>query len=247
MATWTYTAGAWDLNGLTDIRPIASKLRLVGGAGTTSTISGHTQTIAVDTSVLPIFTLIPGTGGDLASATSITPTNRTHHVTGTTPIGTIVSTGMIDGEKLTLVPGGAFTFTTGGNIGSVQTAVVGQAIDLTWEATAGKWYPTTASGTASGGASTIASGTADLGTSEISSGTCATVVTVSAPGVATTDVVTASFNGDTTAATGYTASASGGLSIRQYPTSDNVNFSVCNSTADPITPDAITLNWRVAR
>jgi hypothetical protein len=37
------------------------------------------------------------------------------------------------------------------------------------------------------------------------------------------------------------------LSIIKYPTSNNVNFKVCNSTGSSITPGAITLNWRVVR
>jgi len=94
---------------------------------------------------------------------------------------------------------------------------------------------------------TIASGTASLGTGAISSATCATVVTVTATGTATTDVVQASFNGDPTAVTGYIPATSGMLTIIPYPTSGNVNFKVCNNTSASITPGAITLNWRVSR
>lgn len=101
-----------------------------------------------------------------------------------------------------------------------------------------------ASGTA---AVVIASGTSALGTGAIASADCATVVTTSATGTATTDVVTASFNGDPTGVTGYVPSTAGMLSIIAYPSSNNVNFKVCNNTAGSITPGAITLNWRVAR
>lgn len=93
----------------------------------------------------------------------------------------------------------------------------------------------------------IGSGTAVLGTSAILSGTCASAVTVSASGVATTDVVRFSFNGDPTAITGYIPSSSGTLSIITYPTVNNVNVKVCNSTAGSITPGAVTLNWQVIR
>lgn len=94
---------------------------------------------------------------------------------------------------------------------------------------------------------TIASGTSALGTGAISSATCATVVTTSATGVATTDVVSASFNGDPTAVTGYVPLTAGMLTIIGYPTANNVNFKVCNNTSSSITPGAITLNWRVVR
>ncbi len=94
---------------------------------------------------------------------------------------------------------------------------------------------------------TISNGTATLGTSAIASGTCATVVTVSGTGIATTDNIMADFNADPTGVVGYQPSATGMLTIIKYPTSGNVNFKVCNSTLNSITPGAITLNWRVTR
>lgn len=95
---------------------------------------------------------------------------------------------------------------------------------------------------------TIASGTATLGTALIASGAAATVVTVSAPGVLSTDNVMADFSVDPTGTTGYNPSASGMLMIVKYCTADHVNFVVINDTASSITPGAaITLNWKVIR
>lgn len=95
---------------------------------------------------------------------------------------------------------------------------------------------------------TIAKGTAAMGTGAISSGTCATVVTVTAAGVLTTDVISVGFNSDPTAVTGYGVSGTGAvLTIYSYPSAGNVNFKVCNSTSGAITPAALTLNWRVQR
>lgn len=91
----------------------------------------------------------------------------------------------------------------------------------------------------------VASGTSALGTSAISASSCATVVTTTATGAATTDVVDASFNGDPTAVAGYTPGSM--LSIVSYPSANNVNFKVCNNTASVITPGSITLNWKVRR
>ena len=102
-------------------------------------------------------------------------------------------------------------------------------------------------GTAGAPGILIAKGTSAMGTSAISSATCATVVTTSATGVATTDTINASFNGDPTATTGYIPSTSGGLTIFPYPSSNNVNFKVCNFTGSSITPGAVTLNWIVVR
>jgi hypothetical protein len=89
------------------------------------------------------------------------------------------------------------------------------------------------------------SGTAVLGTSSIGSGACATVVTESATGAATTDVVQWNPNADISGVTGYAPVTTGGLIIYPYVTTNNVNFKVCNPTANPITPGAVTLNWRV--
>lgn len=88
-------------------------------------------------------------------------------------------------------------------------------------------------------------GTAVLGTSAIASGACATVVTATATGTLTTDVVNWGFNGDPTAVTGYSASTDGMLTIISYPTANTVNFKVCNNLAASVTPGAITLNWEV--
>jgi len=96
-----------------------------------------------------------------------------------------------------------------------------------------------------GNNNTIFAGTASMGTSAISAGTCATAVTVSAPGVATTDVVSAGFNGDPTATTGYLPTTM--LTLVPYPTANNVNVKVCNLTGSSITPAALTLNLRAAR
>lgn len=100
---------------------------------------------------------------------------------------------------------------------------------------------------AGGVSSTIASGASAMGTGVISSGTCATAVTTSAPGIATTDAIAATFNGDPTAVTGYIPSTNGMLTIIAYPTANNVNFKVCNNTSASVTPGAVTINWRVVR
>jgi hypothetical protein len=94
---------------------------------------------------------------------------------------------------------------------------------------------------------TVASGATAMGTGAISSAACATTVTAAATGVASTDVIQASFNGDPTGVTGYVPFTTGMLTIIPFPTSGNVNFKVCNNTLGSITPGALTLNWRVER
>jgi hypothetical protein len=104
-----------------------------------------------------------------------------------------------------------------------------------------------APGSAGGPTTTIAAGTSALGTGAITSGSCATVVTTTATNTATTDVINWGFNGDPTGVTGYAASADGMLTIIAYPSTNNVNFKVCNNLPASVTPGAITLNWRVQR
>ena len=95
---------------------------------------------------------------------------------------------------------------------------------------------------------TIASGTVSLGTTAVSSGACSSAITATATGTATTDVIVATANADPTGVTGYTPATSGTLYVWAYPTSNTVNFKVCNNTASSITPgSAVTLNWKVVR
>ena len=94
----------------------------------------------------------------------------------------------------------------------------------------------------------IGSGTAAMGTTAIASGASATLVTVAATGVLTTDVIDWGFNGNPNSVTGYSAaSTTGCLVITAYPTAGNVNFLVSNPTGGSITPGALTLNWKVTR
>lgn len=94
---------------------------------------------------------------------------------------------------------------------------------------------------------TVASGTLALATGAIASAACTSAQTASATGTLTTDVLTASFNGDPTAVTGYIPLTAGMLTIIIYPTADTFNAKVCNNTSTSITPGAITLNFRVVR
>ncbi|MEO8129620.1 MAG: hypothetical protein ABJF23_17475 [Bryobacteraceae bacterium] len=141
VATWTSTSGVFDVAGSTDLRGIISRNRTLTGSGLISTVSGHTQTISVNTAVMPIYTLAPGTGSALTAAATIGPANRTHHITGTSTVSTITASGMTDGEILILIPDASFATNTSGNIALASTAVVNRALQFVWDATASKWYP----------------------------------------------------------------------------------------------------------
>lgn len=172
---------------------------------------------------------LPGT---LTSGTAITNASLT-----TPSLGVATATSV---NKVAITaPATSATLT----IANGKTLTANNSITLTGTDSTTMTFPS-ASSTIPG---VIASGTAALGTSAISSAACATVVTVSATGTATTDVIQFTPNADITAVTGYAPSTSGGLSIYPYPTANNVNFKVCNWSGSSITPGAVTLNWRVSR
>jgi hypothetical protein len=94
---------------------------------------------------------------------------------------------------------------------------------------------------------TIASGTIALAVAAIPSGQCATPQTATATGTASTDVIIATFNTDVSVLTGYTPVTTGTLRVDVWPTTNTLNLKVCNGTAASITPQAVSLNWRVVR
>jgi hypothetical protein len=94
---------------------------------------------------------------------------------------------------------------------------------------------------------TVASGTKALDTDAIASTACDTLSTTTATGTASTDVILITPNADITAVTGYAAVTTGGLQIWAWPTTDTINWKICNPTSSSITPGAVTLNWRVVR
>lgn len=80
-------------------------------------------------------------GADVASASSITPTGTTFHVTGTTQVNTIVATGLQSGQSIYIIPDGTFATGTSGNIALASTAVVNKTLIMTWDGTASKFTP----------------------------------------------------------------------------------------------------------
>jgi hypothetical protein len=89
------------------------------------------------------FTALSGGTNTIASATSITPVKSINFISGTAAIETIVTQPPITGANGTiiLIPTGAFTWTTAGNIAIAGTAVVGKALHMTFSGSTSKWYP----------------------------------------------------------------------------------------------------------
>ncbi len=88
--------------------------------------------------------LAEGFGADLASATTITPTNAFHHITGTAAIATITAPSSRSNAyagTFCAIPDGAFTTTTGDNIAIASTGVVGKTLCWSRDPITLKWYP----------------------------------------------------------------------------------------------------------
>ena len=100
--------------------------------------------------------------------------------------------------------------------------------------------------------STIASGTAALlntpsGTKPIPSGSCAATVSVSAPGVLSTDNIQVDFQDPPLSVIGFGSGSDGLLTILKWPTTGYVNFVECNYSGASTTPGPMILNWKVVR
>lgn len=80
-------------------------------------------------------------GPDIASAATIAPTSRCHHVTGTAAIVNItVPYAGFQGEVI-LIADGIWTWTAAGNIGVLGTATAGNGVAVRFFFDGNKWWP----------------------------------------------------------------------------------------------------------
>lgn len=79
----------------------------------------------------------------IASAATIAPTKIITFISGTTIIDTITAPAPIAtrGGQITLIPTGAWSTSTAGNVALATTAVANKALILTYDTTTAKWYP----------------------------------------------------------------------------------------------------------
>jgi hypothetical protein len=79
----------------------------------------------------------------IASAATIAPIKDITFISGTAAVVTITAIAPFTtgGGTITLIPTGAFTWTTAGNIAVAGTAVVNRALTMTYDSTTTKWYP----------------------------------------------------------------------------------------------------------
>lgn len=242
-STCTISASAGSITvGVTTIASGVSGRLLINSAGVLGDIAtSGSGNVALTTN--PVFV-----GPNLGTPSAVTLTNGTGLlISGISGLGTGVGTALgvnvgsagavvINGGGLGTPSSGTLTNTTGFPAANLAGLGTGVATALA-----------ASLGTTGSFPQLIGKGTAVLGTASISSGTCATAVTVASGSVATTDFIDVGFNSDPTGVTGYAPTTTGMLTIMPYPTVGNVNFKVCNTTASPITPGALTLNWSVRR
>ena len=124
---------------------------LTDETGTGANVFANTPTLvtpvigaATGTSLsLSGFSAVSAAAPTIASATTIAPTTPIVFISGTTAVVTITAAAPIStgGGTITLIPTGAFTWTTAGNIAVLGTAVVNRALTMTYDATTTKWYP----------------------------------------------------------------------------------------------------------
>lgn len=132
VSTKTITIGTNGVSGSTTNVTIGSAVS--GALGTTTLNSNVVQSKLLATSAA---------APTIASATTIAPTTQILFVSGTTAIATITPPSPISlgGGTITIIPTGAFTTTTAGNIALASTAVVSRALTMTYDVTTTKWYP----------------------------------------------------------------------------------------------------------
>ena len=95
---------------------------------------------------------------------------------------------------------------------------------------------------------TVAAGQTPMPTIAVPANSCSTsATTAAATNVLSTDAVEVTYKTDPTGIVCYGGGTSGGITIRPWPTPNNMNFKLCNETASSITPGAVTVNWRVVR
>lgn len=242
---------------------ISYLVKLVTLAGSTATPLNLTDSLT-GSQVLPTLSITPtwNTSGIVDAALLISVTNTASgtgsklldlKVGGTSEFNvdkTGLATALAGLSTGTNAP--AVTCGTGGCIGfaegTAEVTCVNTNVDcIHADSTAHAFKVSYNGGTAYAITQTIQSGTVALGTSLITSGSCATLVTASATGTLSTDIIIVTPNASIKAVTGFTASTNGGLSISWYPTADTINVDVCNWANASVTPGAVSLNYRVVR
>lgn len=139
VSTGTFTSPAL----VTPAIGVATGTSLVlSGALNAASIAANNDLTANNASI-STFIAMSGGVSTISSAGTIAPVKEISYISGTAAIATITPQSPILGTNGTiiLIPTGAFTWTTAGNIAIAGTAVVGRALHMTFTNTTGLWYP----------------------------------------------------------------------------------------------------------
>lgn len=118
-------------------QPGAYGVLVDGGAALPSLYNIEIEAVGLWTTAALSGGVLVGTA--VASAASIALPSRITHVTGADTIATIATP--TSSDPITLIPDGAWTFTTAGNIAVALKATVGVPITLVYDDVTAKWYP----------------------------------------------------------------------------------------------------------
>jgi hypothetical protein len=123
------TVASGNISACTSTNMVLTTPNIGAATGTSLSLSG--------------FNAVSAAAPTIASAATIAPTKQITFISGTTAVVTITAATPISagGGTITLIPTGAFTWTTAGNIAVAGTAVVSRALTMTYDATTTKWYP----------------------------------------------------------------------------------------------------------
>jgi hypothetical protein len=141
-----------------------------------------------------------------------------------------------------LAASAAGTGTLGTTALPFASLVVGTAATNNLTITPGTFGQGTVASVTDPGLATVVLPTAKRGTvaytaGALTTGTCSAAITSAVVGLTTTSVVYASLPG------AVPTQWQKGITLFAYPTAGQINVSVCNGTANSITPDSVTLNW----
>jgi hypothetical protein len=209
---------------------------------TNKTISGSSNTLSNigNSSLSNSAITIAGTSVSLGGSTSSLPSPGA--IGGTTPAA-ITGTTITVNTGLVINGSTAITSTSSANSQAVTCATGGSGTQVC--DAAGSWISgsTTVGGvTCTLGSTCFPSDTTfTVGTTAIAANTCTSASTVTMTGLTTAMAFSISPSADVSGVTGW--GSTGGLVIDAWPTSNTLNYKVCNQTAASITPSAsVTFN-----
>lgn len=252
----------------TNAAALTLNMPLVGGGGQAAavgTVTGNTTQFATWTGATTASRCVDTdasgnlhiTAGDCSTGGSVTSVATTGPITG----GPITVTGTIACATCVVAtaPGAGIAHFAGATQ-TVTSSLVALASDVSGQLPIGAVGSAGLSGTAPIGVAstgvvscptctiTVAHGTVTFATAMIPTGSCAITVTVAATGTAAGDGIVTDGQGDISGIVGYNPAAGTPLTILPpWPTTNNVNYKVCNYSASNIIPGVLTLNWRVVR